>query len=86
MKDAQKFETRFDIIFRPIFFWGVSALEVSLIIYTLFMEFVRGNGPSLLSTVLPLSVVILIMWAILAALISLLIIAIRNRKNRKGLR
>lgn len=82
MKNTQNFETRLTEVFQPIFFWGVGALELLLIVYTLYMEFVTGTGPSLLTMVLPLSVVIAIVWAILAVLISLAVIGIENRTKR----
>lgn len=77
----EDFETRFTEVFHPIFFWGVGIFELLLILYTLYMEFVTGTGPSLLSTVLPLSVVIVVMWAVLAALISIAVVGIKNRNN-----
>ena len=79
MEEPQNFETRFIVVFQPIFLWGVGALELILVIYTLYMEFVSGAGPSLLTTVLPLSVVIAIVWAVLAVLITLGVIGIKNR-------
>ena len=79
MDDPQNFETRFIEVFQPIFLWGVGALELFLVIYTLYMEFVSGAGPSLLTTVLPLSVVIAIVWAVLAVLITLAVVGIKNR-------
>lgn len=82
MKNPQDFETRFIEVFQPIFLWGVGAFELALVIYTLYMEFVTGTGPSLLSTVLPLSVVIAIVWAVLAVLITLAVVGIKNRTNR----
>lgn len=82
MEKPQDFETRFIEVFQPIFLWGVGALELSLVLYTVYMEFVTGAGPSLLSTVLPLSVVIAIVWAVVAVLITIAIIGIRNRSNR----
>lgn len=82
MAEAQDFEATFTRVFQPIFLWGVGTLELILVLYTLYMEFVRGTGPSLLSVVLPLSVIILIAWAVLAALISLAHLAIKNRLNR----
>jgi len=82
MKKPQDFETRFIEVFQPIFLWGVGAFELALVIYTLYMEFVTGTGPSLLSTVLPLSVVIAIVWAVLAVLITLTVVGIKNRTNR----
>lgn len=81
MKAPQDFETRFIDMFQPIFLWGVGALELMLVIYTLYMEFATGTGPSLLATVLPLSVVIAIAWAVLAVLISLVIVGLKNRSN-----
>lgn len=81
MKNPPKFETRFVEVFQPIFLWGVGALELSLVIYTLYMEFVTGTGPSLLSTILPLSVVIAIVWAVLAVLITLIVVGVKNPKN-----
>ena len=79
MDDPQNLETRFIEVFQPIFLWGVGALELFLVIYTLYMEFVSGAGPSLLTTVLPLSVVIAIVWAVLAVLITLAVVGIKNR-------
>lgn len=79
MKTQQDFESKFIEIFQPIFLWGVGALELMLILYTLYQEFVTGTGPSLLSTVLPLSVVIAIVWAVLAVLITLAVVGIKNR-------
>ncbi|WP_370177987.1 hypothetical protein [Alteriqipengyuania sp.] len=84
MKDSRDFEAKFTEIFQPMFFWGVGALELTLVLYTLYMEFVEGSGPSLLSTVLPLSVLILVMWAVLAALVSAAIVGVKNRTNRTG--
>lgn len=82
MKDPKDFEFRFGEVFQPIFFWGVGALELSLIIYTLYMEFVTGAGPSLLTTILPLSIIVAIAWAILAVLIALAIMGFKNLKGR----
>jgi len=82
MENSEEFETRFIEVFQPIFLWGVGALELTLVIYTLYMEFVTGAGPSLLSTVLPLSVVIAIVWAVLAVLITLTVVGLKNRANR----
>ena len=82
MENSKEFETRFVEVFQPIFLWGVGALELTLVLYTLYMEFVTGTGPSLLSTVLPLSVVIAIVWAVLAVLITLAVVGIKNRTNR----
>lgn len=82
MENSEQFETRFVEVFQPIFLWGVGALELILVLYTVYMEFVTGTGPSLLSTVLPLSVVIAIVWAVLAVLITLIVIGIKNRTNR----
>ena len=61
----------------------MGALELALVIYTLYLEFLTGTGPSLLSTVLPLSVAIAIAWAVLAVLITLAIVGFRNRADRK---
>lgn len=82
MTTPQDFETRFIEIFQPIFLWGVGALELMLVLYTVYMEFVSGTGPSLLSTVLPLSVAIAVVWAVLAVLITLAVLAIKKRKDR----
>jgi hypothetical protein len=79
MENPQNFETRFIEVFQPIFLWGVGALELMLVLYTVYMEFVTGTGPSLLSTVLPLSVVIAIVWAVLAVLITLAVIGLKKR-------
>ena len=84
MEKAEDFETRFVEVFQPVFLWGVGALELALVIYTGYMEFVTGTGPSLLSTVLPLSVVIAIVWAVLAVLITLTTIAIKKRIDRSN--
>lgn len=75
-------EHRFTEIFQPIFMWGVGAFELILILYTLYMEFVTGTGPSLLGVILPVSIVIAVVWAVLASLISLAIIALKQRANR----
>lgn len=61
---------------------GVGALELILILYTLYQEFVTGTGPSLLATVLPLSVVIAIVWAVLSVLITLAVIGVNNHRKR----
>jgi len=82
MENSKEFETRFVEVFQPIFLWGVGALELTLVIYTLYMEFVTGAGPSLLSTVLPLSVAIGIIWAVLTVLITLPVVGLKNRANR----
>ena len=81
MENSKEFEIRFVEVFQPIFLWGVGALELTLVIYTLYMEFVTGTGPSLLSTVLPLSVVIAVVWAVLTVLITLAVIGIKKRIN-----
>ncbi|WP_417468588.1 hypothetical protein [Maricaulis sp.] len=83
MKIQREFEKQFTETFQPIFIWGVGAFELALVIYTLYLEFLTGTGPSLLSTVLPLSVAIAIAWAVLAALITLAVIGFRNRANRQ---
>ena len=82
MKQSQDFEARFIEVFQPVFLWGVGAFELILILYTLYMEFVSGAGPSLLTTVLPLSVAIAVAWAVLAVLITLAIVGIKNRTKR----
>tara|TARA_R110002072_G_scaffold107490_3_gene233827 strand:- start:233 stop:490 length:258 start_codon:yes stop_codon:yes gene_type:complete len=83
MNIRRDFEIRFTEIFQPIFLWGVGAFELALVIYTLYLEFFTGTGPSLLSTVLPLSVAIAIAWAILSVLITLAIGGYRSHANRK---
>lgn len=82
MKQSQDFEARFIEVFQPVFLWGVGAFELILILYTLYMEFVSGAGPSLLTTVLPLSVAIAVAWAVLAVLITLAIVGIKHRTKR----
>ncbi|WP_291136151.1 hypothetical protein [Erythrobacter sp.] len=82
MEAPRNYEARFTEVFQPIFLWGVGTLELSLVVYTLYMEFIRGTGPSLLSTVLPLSVMILIAWAVMSSLIAVVFLAIKNRLNR----
>ncbi len=79
MNTQPDFETQFVEIFQPIFLWGVGAFELALILYTLYQEFVTGTGPSLLATVLPLSVAIAIIWAILSVLITLVALRIKKR-------
>ena len=83
MEHPQDFEARFTEVFQPIFIWGVGALELALLIYTLYSELVTGTGPSLLTTVLPLSIVIAIAWAVLAVLITLAVVGFKNRAARK---
>ena len=82
MEEPQDLESRFTEVFQSVFLWGVGALELTLVLYTLYMEFVTGTGPSLLSTVLPLSVVIAVAWAVLAVLITLVFLGIKNRLSR----
>lgn len=82
MSDQQKFQAQFVEIFQPVFMWGVAALELALVIYTFCQEFRTGTGPSLLYTILPLSIVIAIAWAILSVLLTLVIVGIRKRVNR----
>ena len=82
MEEPQDLESRFTEVFQSVFLWGVGALELTLVLYTLYMEFVTGTGPSLLSTVLPLSVVIAVAWAVLAVLITLAFLGIKNRLSR----
>jgi hypothetical protein len=79
MENSQDLQGRFTQVYQPTFYWGVGALELTLIIYTLYMEFVTGAGPSLLTTVLPLSVVILVVWAVIAVLITLAFVGIESR-------
>ena len=81
MENPQDFEARFTRVFNPTFFWGVGILELSLVLYTLYMELVTGSGPSLLSTGLPLSVIMLIMWAVLAALVSLVFLFLKTNDH-----
>lgn len=81
MENPQDFETQFSDVFQPIFLWGVGALELILVLYTVYMEFIAGAGPSLLSTVLPLSVAIAIVWAVLAVLITLAVIAVKKARK-----
>lgn len=83
MDNPQDFETRFIEVFQPIFLWGVGACELMLVLYTIYMEFATGTGPSLLAVVLPLSVIIAIAWAVLAVLITLAVMGFKNRTNRK---
>ena len=82
MKNGQNLEHRVTEAFQPIFVWGVGAFELILILYTLYMEFVTGTGPSLLGTVLPLSIVIAIVWAVLASLIALVLVGMKRRAAR----
>lgn len=82
MEKSEDFETRFVEVFQPIFLWGVGALELALVVYTVYMEFLTGAGPSLVSTILPLSVIIAIVWAVLAVLITLIVIGIEKRRSR----
>ena len=81
MKLPQDFEARFTDVFQPVFIWGVGALELALILYTLYSEFLTGTGPSLLTTVLPLSIAIAVAWAVLAVLITLAIVTFKARKE-----
>lgn len=82
MADQQDFQAQFIKVFQPVFMWGVAALELALVIYTFYMEFRTGTGPSLLYTILPLSIVIAIAWAVLSVLITLMIVGFKNRANR----
>ena len=77
------FEARFIKTFQPIFFWGVGAFELGLVLYTFYLEFATGSGPSLFSTVLPLSIIIAIAWAVLSVLITLAVVGLTDRANRK---
>lgn len=79
MNTQPDFETQFIEVFQPVFLWGVGAFELALILYTLYQEFVTGTGPSLLATILPLSVVIAIVWAVLSVLITLVVFRIKKR-------
>lgn len=81
MNDEPDFESQFIEIFQPIFLWGVGAFELTLVLYTLYQEFVTGAGPSLLSTVLPLSIAIAIVWAVVSVLITLAVIGIKKRSQ-----
>jgi len=81
MTDPQNFEARFIEVFQPIFFWGGGAFELVLVLYTFYLEFATGTGPSLFTTVLPLSIAIAIAWAVLSVLITLAVIGIKNRKK-----
>ena len=81
MKTQQNLETRFSRVYQPIFYWGVGAFELLLISYTVYLELTTGTGLSLVTTVLPLSIVIAIGWAIVSVLITLAIVGIRNRKK-----
>jgi len=82
MGDQKHFQAQFIKAFQPVFMWGVAALELALVIYTFYMEFRTGTGPSLLYTILPLSIVIAIAWAVLSVLITLVFMGIKNRVNR----
>lgn len=82
MENSEDFETRFVEVFQPVFLWGVAAAELILVLFTVYMEFATGTGPSLLTTVLPLSVVIAIVWAVLAVLITLAVVGLKNRSKR----
>lgn len=81
MSGLQSFEGRFVETFTPIFIWGVGAFELALVLYTFYLEFATGSGPSLFSMVLPLSVAVAIAWAVLSVLITLGVVAIKNRKK-----
>lgn len=83
MTISQDFETQFTKVFQPIFLWGVAAFELCLVIYAVYLEFFTGAGPSLISTVLPLSVTIAIGWAVLSVLITLATIGLRKRAGQK---
>ena len=81
MADQQDFQAQFIKVFHPVFMCGVAALELMLVIYTFYMEFRTGTGPSLLYTILPLSIVIAIVWSVLSVLITLVIVGVKNRTN-----
>ena len=82
MADKRDFQAQFIEVFQPVFMWGVAALELALVIYTFYLEFRTGNGLSLLYTIMPLSIAIAIVWAVLSVLITLLIVGIKNRAIR----
>ena len=82
MAEQRDFQAQFIEVFQPVFMWGVAALELALVIYTFYLEFRTGNGPSLLYTIMPLSIAIAIVWAVLSVLITLLIVGIKNRPIR----
>lgn len=81
MSAKQSFEARFTEIFNPVFLWGVGACELALVLYTFYLEFATGTGPSLISTVLPLSIAIAIAWAVLSVLITLVIVGLKKHKK-----
>ncbi len=78
MSTEPNFETQFIEIFQPIFLWGFGVFELALVLYTLYQEFVTGTGPSLIATVLPLSVAIAVVWAVLSVLITLAVLGIKK--------
>jgi len=82
MAEQRDFQAHFIAVFQPIFMWGVAGLEMALVIYTFYLEFRTGSGLSLLYTIMPLSIAIAIIWAILSVLITLLIVGIKNRALR----
>ena len=81
MNKPQDFETRFTEVFQPIFLWGVGAFELILIIYTLYMEFVTGMVP-LCYPRLTYKYSNRDVWAVLAVLITLAVVGIKNRTKR----
>jgi len=83
MAVQQDFQAKFIKVFQPVFMWGVAAFELALVVYTFYLEFRAGTGLSLLYTILPLSIVIAIAWAVLSVLITLVIVGVKNRTNRK---
>ena len=80
MKVSPKLEARFSDVFQPVFYWGFGAFELLLVLYTVYLELTTGTGLSLVSTVLPLSVAIAVVWAVLSALITLAVLGLRKRK------
>lgn len=82
MVDQKDFQEQFIKVFQPVFMWGVATLELALLIYTFYSEFRTGTGPSLLYTILPLSIVIAIVWAVLSVLLTLVILGLKNRTAR----
>ncbi|WP_416876691.1 hypothetical protein [Litorimonas sp.] len=82
MADQQDFQAQFIEVFQPVFMWGIAALELALVVCTFYLEFRTGNGPSLLYTIMPLSIAIAIAWAVLSVLIALVIFGIKNRAAR----
>lgn len=80
MKDSSKLDVRFSEIFQPIFYWGFGVFELLLVLYTMYLELLTGTGLSLVSTILPLSVAIAVIWAVLSVLITLAVLRLKKRK------